>query len=111
MRLCTVDGGRFILRCFYADERDYPEALVAPESWALEGVNYDTAKTAYEQAVAFKVARETGIDTDSRVLDLYNRLKSMTAQELVDYVTGVVVDFATARALLLRVVLLLAAKL
>lgn len=112
-RLAKVNELRIIERCFWGDDNEVNnvDVLYAPEPWAQEGVDYDVAKTAYEQAQQTEVMRRQSIDLDSRVSDLYTKLKTMNAQQLVDYVQNGVIDLATAKVLLVRIVLLLAAKL
>ncbi len=50
VRLAVVDGTRLILRCYWGDAGDLALAgvLDGAQPWAMEGVNYDAAKAAYE---------------------------------------------------------------
>lgn len=94
MRLCTLNAERVIVRCFYGDEHEHPEAISAP-SWALEGLNYDQAKADYEARIASGQdkadAAQSALDGDKLFLakcvsDLAFRLGKnpgqLTAEEL-----------------------------
>lgn len=113
-RLCRVDTQtRVILRCFYNDLNGQPiDVLLAPEPWAQEGAHYDNAKAAWEAAQAAELARVESIKTDTRLQQLYTRLKTSSAQDIVDFVANQLpsADAAT-RQMFVRILLLLADKL
>ena len=109
IRLAQVNEQGSIIRCFYGEFSDLSNnVLDAPEPWAVEGVNYDAAKLAHEQAQAMEAARKQALRNDQRVADMRARLDDATPGEIDAFVESEVTTLAGTRAMFKRILLLLA---
>jgi hypothetical protein len=116
LRLAKLDAQGVIVRCYWGEVEDLKLADVreAPEPWAVEGVNYDQAKAAYEAQLAADAAakqaeddRLATIEQEPICVDLLDRLKAATPTQINNYIDANVTDLASARALFKRILLVM----
>lgn len=95
----------------YADDQ-IPAGVVLAQPWHVEGQDIIVSQAAYDQAqvaTAAAAAARATITADPLRVALVNQLKGATNAQISNYVDANVTDLASARLMLKRIILVLAA--